>query len=121
MSEQEIPFPQAVSPEVREFLVAAHAYANSRTPKISPATVSSIIFNHGRQIHRLESGCDLTTGRLRAAWERLRALQNGGPRTRIPRKQKGAEYGGESRQQEERDQEADGEGCAIEPRVRRRA
>jgi len=88
MSDVELPFPRAATPEVRELLVAAHKFCREAKPKLTIASLSSIIFNSGKQIERLESGCDLTTARLRLGWERLRELEAGGPRTRKPRPDK---------------------------------
>lgn len=95
MSDTASPYPNAATPEIREFLIAAHAFCANSTPKLTPKSLSSIVFDAGRQIERLESGCDLTTGRLRAAWTRLRELEAGGPRTRKPRNSKGASNGEE--------------------------
>lgn len=85
MSNPESPFPNAATPEIREFLVAARAYCAAAKPPLSPASLSSLLFDAGAQIARLETGADITTGRLRAAWARLKALEAGGPRTRKPR------------------------------------
>lgn len=73
---------QSASPEVAAFLAAAETFRTNAEPPLSKASLSSILFGSGRQIERLETGADITTGRLRAAWDRLRDLQNGGPRTR---------------------------------------
>lgn len=84
MSETELPFSDAVSPEVREFLVAAHRFCSEATPRLTVASLSSLLFGSGRQIARLIEGNDITTARLRLAWERLRDLEAGAPRTRKP-------------------------------------
>ena len=70
------------TPEIAALLAAIRSYLAVVDPPIAASSLSSLLFGSGRQIERLESGCDLTTARLRSAWARLDALKSGGPRKR---------------------------------------
>lgn len=84
MSDPKSPFRDAATPEIREFLVACAAFIATAKPPLTMVSLSSILMGGGSQIERLEKGADITTGRLRTAWTRLRELEAGGPRTRTP-------------------------------------
>lgn len=81
------------TPDIAAFLSAVEKFRASAQPPLTDASLSSILFGAGKQIERLKQGCDITTGRLRAAWKRLRELEAGGPRTRNLPPAKGAADG----------------------------